>query len=283
LIETATRTLIVGCKNSEIPKDGSVKKIGAHAFYWCHGLGHSFEIPEGVTHIGEMAFDQCYGLMRIVLPKTLTQIDDWAFQGCVTLLEIDNRSSIKISAGNSWEHGGIGYYAKHVYNSDKSNENSILSVGGFSTSHVLVFYRDADGVYTLLGASWNDYETVWLPATCNGERYRIYEYAFFGNEMTSLEIRGGALEIGPLAFGNCDNLETVLIHKEVGKIAPSAFRNCSSLKSIYYSGSYEEWCAAGHDKLTLDDKVTCYFYSETQPTDTNHQYWHYVNDTITTW
>ena len=38
LIETATKTLIVGCKNSVIPDDGSVTSIGDYAFYECTSL-----------------------------------------------------------------------------------------------------------------------------------------------------------------------------------------------------------------------------------------------------
>ncbi len=36
------------------------------------------------------------------------------------------------------------------------------------------------------------------------------------------------------------------------------------------------------DQDTLDE-VTKYFYSENEPTDTTHSYWHYVDGVPTSW
>ena len=62
IIETATNTLISGCKNTIIPN--SVTKIGNHAFDECSGLT-SVTILNSVTSIGICAFYECYGLTRI--------------------------------------------------------------------------------------------------------------------------------------------------------------------------------------------------------------------------
>lgn len=45
LIETASKTLVLGCKNSIIPADESVKSIGDRAFWMC-ALLENIEIPE---------------------------------------------------------------------------------------------------------------------------------------------------------------------------------------------------------------------------------------------
>lgn len=55
LIETATKTLVLGCKNSIIPDDGSVEIIGEFAFNGCMDA-KKIEIPEGVKEIHNMAF-----------------------------------------------------------------------------------------------------------------------------------------------------------------------------------------------------------------------------------
>ena len=62
IIETATNTLISGCKNTIIPK--SVTYIGDYAFSGCSDLT-SITIPNSVTSIGERAFYSCNGLTRI--------------------------------------------------------------------------------------------------------------------------------------------------------------------------------------------------------------------------
>ena len=56
IIETATNTLIYGCKNTVIPN--SVTSIGDGAFNYCTGLT-SITIPNSVTSIGEAAFAGC--------------------------------------------------------------------------------------------------------------------------------------------------------------------------------------------------------------------------------
>ena len=52
LIETESKTLILGCKNSVIPDDGSVEKISSGAFSYCDGL-KSIHIPASVTEISD--------------------------------------------------------------------------------------------------------------------------------------------------------------------------------------------------------------------------------------
>ena len=72
LIETEDKTLILGCKNSVIPNDGSVTSIGSDAFVWCSGLT-SIAIPDSVTSIGERAFAGCIGLVSINYKGTKDQ------------------------------------------------------------------------------------------------------------------------------------------------------------------------------------------------------------------
>ncbi len=72
LIETESKTLIAGCKNSVIPADGSVTSIGNYAFYGCSGLT-SVTIPESVTSIDSYAFNGCSGLTSITFNGTIAQ------------------------------------------------------------------------------------------------------------------------------------------------------------------------------------------------------------------
>ena len=84
LIERGSRTLLAGCRNSEIPDDGSVAVIGDKAFYACRGLIRAV-IPGGVRRIGESAFADCTDLVSIGIRRDTAFIGDDAFAGCVLL------------------------------------------------------------------------------------------------------------------------------------------------------------------------------------------------------
>ena len=92
IIETATNTLITGCKNTVIP--GSVTAIGWAAFSGCSGLT-SITIPNSVTEIEGWAFCDCHSLTSITIPNSVTTITTDAFDGCTGL------TSIVVESGNS--------------------------------------------------------------------------------------------------------------------------------------------------------------------------------------
>ena len=72
LIETQSKNLVLGCKNSVIPKDGSVTSIGDFAFN-SSGIT-AIIIPKSVTSIGECAFAWCRKLTKILY---LGSSSDW--------------------------------------------------------------------------------------------------------------------------------------------------------------------------------------------------------------
>ena len=85
IIETATNTLISGCKNSTIPN--SVTSIGDTAFANCYGLTN-ISIHNSVTSIGWKSFYGCSNLMSVSLGNAVNNIDYGAFEGCNSLVRI---------------------------------------------------------------------------------------------------------------------------------------------------------------------------------------------------
>ncbi len=72
VIRTEAQRMIIGCKTSKIPSDGSVTTIWS-AFWRCAGLTR-IEVPEGITYISGHAFYECPNLEEIFLPKSLRTI-----------------------------------------------------------------------------------------------------------------------------------------------------------------------------------------------------------------
>ncbi len=92
LVETASKTLILGCKTSAIPTDGSVTSIGNGAFSECSKLT-SVTIPDSVTSIGVYAFSGCSGLTSITIPDSVTSIGNGAFSDCSGLTSVTFQNS----------------------------------------------------------------------------------------------------------------------------------------------------------------------------------------------
>lgn len=86
IIETESKTLIIGCKDSVIPADGSVTAIGPLSF---EGASMTeIVIPEGITMIDEGAFFDCKNLLRVTIPATVTKLVMNPFTQCVNLSAI---------------------------------------------------------------------------------------------------------------------------------------------------------------------------------------------------
>ena len=98
IIETATNTLVSGCKNTVIPN--TVTIIGHQAF---RGINLSdFEIPNWITTLGERAF-WCSSLTSIKIPNSVTKIGELAFENCdyLTSVSVEANTPLVIT-GNTF-------------------------------------------------------------------------------------------------------------------------------------------------------------------------------------
>ena len=98
IIETASNTLIAGCKNTTIPN--SVTSIGGYAFSDCGDLT-SITIPNGMTNIGEDAFQYCRSLASITIPNTVTSIGEYAFSYCSSLTNVVSEIEVPFAFGDN--------------------------------------------------------------------------------------------------------------------------------------------------------------------------------------
>lgn len=78
--------LLLGCDESVIPTDGSVKSIGYGAFAGCALT--ELTLPEGISSIGDKAFCDCKSLVSVKLPEGVKSIGSEAFSGCTKLADV---------------------------------------------------------------------------------------------------------------------------------------------------------------------------------------------------
>jgi len=94
LIERNSGILVAGCKSSVIPNDGTVTRIGDHAFCGCKELTE-IKIPDWIDHIEHSAFWGCEKLISVSIPNTVVSIGDGAFGMCDSLEKIILPGSIE--------------------------------------------------------------------------------------------------------------------------------------------------------------------------------------------
>lgn len=203
LIETATKTLILGCKASIIPDDDSVTNISDSAFSGCVGLT-SITIPDSVTNIGT-TFRDCGDLINVVIGNGVTNINSRAFDSCSSLTNI--------TIGNKVT--SIDYYAF-------SDCNSLQNI--YITD--IAAWCNISGLDNLMNNNRSSNKNLYL-----------------NNELiSSVVIPDSVTSINEYAFYNCNSLTSVTIPSSVTNISDYAFTGCRKLKTIYYTGDVASWC-----------------------------------------
>lgn len=115
LIDTRTKTLVIGTPTSVIPDDGSVEIIGSFAFSWARSTMTSIIIPEGVKIIERDAFFHCKALESISLPNSIEVIDSEAFYACVNLEKAEINAGLKVFNNEAFFYLCGSLYGTKIY------------------------------------------------------------------------------------------------------------------------------------------------------------------------
>ena len=165
----------------------------------------SIVIEDGVTSIGDYAFQHCYNLTSISIPNSVTNIGDYAFQySKMTSITIPNSV---IGIGKSV------FYACSSLTS-VTIPNSVTSIGEAAFGNC------------------SHLTSVTIPNSVTSIGDNAFQYC---SSLTSVTIGNSVTSIGYYAFSGCRSLTSVTIPNSVTSIGSSAFYGCSSLTSVVWN------------------------------------------------
>ena len=214
IIETATNTLVCGCKNTIIPN--SVTSIGASAFENNSALT-SVTIPNSVITIGAAAFLGS-GLTSVTIPNSVTTIGPLAFRQCNSLTNVNIGNSV-ISIGSQ-------AFAMCPSLSSINIPSSVTSIGNsaFSDCSSLSSINIPNSVTSIGGGAF--YNTPWFDNMPDGLVYvGLVAYAYKGTmpQNTHITINEGTKSISEGAFIYRSGLTSLTIPNSVTTIGSNAF------------------------------------------------------------
>ncbi|MBR1788102.1 MAG: leucine-rich repeat domain-containing protein [Bacteroidaceae bacterium] len=232
IIETASNTLLVGCKNTNI--QSSVRAITAGAFYGCSNL-KSISIPDNITAIGDYAFYDCKVLNSVTIGSNVTSIGDYAFYGCGNLTSLRIPASVttigKDALGYCSSLESLVVDESNPNYDSRDNCNAIVKtrtnalVAGCKNSVILSSVTSI-GPSAFLGCS--GLTTVLIPTSVTS----IGAKAFSACNLTSVNIPGSVRFIDKEAFANCPSLSSVELSSNIKSIASGLFSGCGNLASL---------------------------------------------------
>ena len=163
-----------------------------------------------VTKIGERAFSGCIGLKEIILPQSLTEIGEYAF----------NKTALaSIALPQSIDKVGNGWFSDCKYLETVNFDGKIKEIGesAFSGCISLKSFEIPSSVVSIGNSAFLD---------CTS--------------LKNIEIPSSVVSIGNFAFRGCSALSEVLFNEGLKTIGESAFRACKCLSSVQWPLSLEE-------------------------------------------
>ena len=215
-----------------------VTSIGDYAFDNCTSLT-SIEIPSGVTSIGDGAFAYCTSLTSIEIPSGVTSIRDHAFDNCTSLTSIEIPSGVT-SIGNSAFKNCTSLASIEI-------PSSVTSIGNeaFAYCTNLTSIEIPSGVTSIENYAFSNCTSLnSINVDKDNQSYSSEDGILFDKEKKKLitypagkkekeyNIPSSVTSIGAGTFYGCRSLTRIEIPSSVTSIECLAFYGCTSLTSI---------------------------------------------------
>jgi hypothetical protein len=221
-----------------------VTSIGEYAFEECTNVT-SISIPGSVTELNEYCFSACESMKSITIPQSVTRIADGVFVACEKLTDIyyggTDASWKHITSWNAGLGGNVTIHSTGVFTGKcgdnltwKIDNNEVLTISG--TGRIPDYNDPSSGGNNT--APWYGYAYQIKKVVLGSGVQNIGNNAFAGcYGMTDITIPDGVTSIGDSAFDWCSALTEISIPGTVSSIGDSAFYGCSALTEISIPGT----------------------------------------------
>ncbi len=189
------------------------------------------ELP--VTTIKAYAFNEVTTLTNLVIPTTITSIEQGAIYLCDNITSITVPFVGKQLSNLNYAQGAFGY----IFGASSYNDNQAYVPTNLKEVYVL------DGITNISYSSFNNcisIRNITLPNTL----VEIEGSAF--KNCISLEkivIPSKVNRIGYSSFSGCTSLVDIKFKSENIYIDGSTFAQCTNLQNVYFEGTIIDWCS----------------------------------------
>lgn len=176
-------------------------------------------LPSSVTSMEEHAFDDCNGLISVEIPSSVVFIPTYAFAYCSSL------SNVKLNQGLK----SIGYNA--FYSCEALTEitlpEGLTSIGNNAFSYCSLTSIEVPSSVTNIGNSAFSYCEALTSATIKANLTTLPQSTFYGcSALTTVELPASMVTIGSSAFEDCSSLTDSSIFANVTTLMSSSLAGC---------------------------------------------------------
>ena len=164
-------------------------------------------LPEGLTHVGKLAFYGCENVLSVSIPGSVVSIGDYAFAHCegMQILSL----------------GSVRTIGKAAF-SDCYNLLALDLPGSLQSIGIKGFYR------------CQSISTVTVPSSVTSLGVSTFAYC---KNLISADVRANVQQLPEYMFFGCERLSSVALPSSMNDMGTYSFHECSALSTVYYDGT----------------------------------------------